>query len=230
MFRSMCNSRRAAQEDRVHQLAHRQPLSRPVRSRGASICHSASSDRCVAQFVPIQQNRTARELFFQIDTQQVELNPAAGEDIGRMDISFRPLVAREDIYFCLECKRLNVIFDGRTRSYASEYVVFGVARFVSGQYASRVRHGGMLAYVLNGDAARAIVSVESNLRERHAVLGMEPPGAFAPSSIIVGDAKVKETHHRRGHDAVLFCLHHMFMARVHAPMDSVASLKSTVNP
>jgi hypothetical protein len=178
----------------------------------------------------LQQNRTARELFFQIDTQQVELNPAAGEDIGRMDISFRPLVAREDIYFCLECKRLNVILDGRTRSYASEYVVFGVARFVSGQYASRVRHGGMLAYVLNGDAARAIVSVESNLRERHAVLGMEPPGAFAPSSIIVGDAKVKETHHRRGHDAVLFCLHHMFMARVHAPMDSVASLKSTVNP
>jgi len=115
----------------------------------------------------------------------VELDPAAGEDVGRLDISFRPLIAREDIYFCLECKRLNVVRDGRTRSYASEYVTFGVVRFVSGQYANKVRHGGMLAYVLDGDTTRAIENVQNNLRDRHAALGMKPPGTFGSSSIIV---------------------------------------------
>jgi hypothetical protein len=52
----------------------------------------------------LRQNRNARNLMFQIDTQVVELEPASGEDLGRLDISFRPLVNREDIYFCLECK------------------------------------------------------------------------------------------------------------------------------
>ena len=45
-----------------------------------------------------------------------------GEDLGRLDIAFIPLVPREDIYFCLESKRLNVVKDGKLRAYASEYV------------------------------------------------------------------------------------------------------------
>jgi hypothetical protein len=75
----------------------------------------------------------------------VELEPAAGQELGRLDISFQPQFGWEDIYFCLECKRLNVVRNGEVRSYASEYVTFGVVRFVSGQYASKVHHGGMLA-------------------------------------------------------------------------------------
>ena len=50
----------------------------------------------------LRQNRDARNLMFQIDTQVVELEPAPGEDLGRLDIAFRPLIPREDIYFCLE--------------------------------------------------------------------------------------------------------------------------------
>ncbi|MEA2916556.1 MAG: hypothetical protein QOJ15_8637, partial [Bradyrhizobium sp.] len=29
----------------------------------------------------------------------IELDPTAGQDQGRMDIAFQPLVPREDIYF-----------------------------------------------------------------------------------------------------------------------------------
>src|SRR5260370_24092365 len=77
---------------------------------------------------------------FQIRTQVGELDPVPGEEFGRMDIVFIPLVPREDIYFCLESKRLNVVKDGETRAYASEYVTFGMLRFVTGQYSKAVRH------------------------------------------------------------------------------------------
>jgi hypothetical protein len=171
----------------------------------------------------LRQNRSIRELPFQIFPQQVELDPAAGEDLGRLDISFHPHVPSEDIYFCLECKRLNVVRGGQVRSYASEYVTFGVVRFVSGQYASKVRQGGMLAYVLDGDTARAIRNIENNLRERHVALGMEPPGGFQSSSIMIGDPRVMETRHRRDHEAGPFCLHHVFMARIHVPVVAAAA-------
>jgi hypothetical protein len=161
----------------------------------------------------LRQNREARNLMFQIDFQQVELDPAADQDMGRLDISFRPLIPREDIYFCLECKRLNVSYKGRIRPYTSEYVTFGVVRFVSGQYASRVRHGGMLGFILNGNTDDAVANIENHMKTRHIALGMKPPGAFGPSSIVMGDPRVKETHHHRGHDRLLFHLHHMFMER-----------------
>ncbi len=51
----------------------------------------------------LRHSRSRCELPFRIDTQLVELDPAAGQDQGRMDIVFSLLVPREDIYFCLEC-------------------------------------------------------------------------------------------------------------------------------
>ena len=160
----------------------------------------------------LKQNRTARGLMFQIHTQLVELEPMPGEDLGRLDIAFIPLVPREDIYFCLESKRLNVVKDGQPRAYASEYVTSGMLRFVTGQYSKAVRHGGMLAYVLDGDVVRAMSNVEANIRKQHSVLCMAAPGAFLPSMALVADPRARETHHQRVHEASLFRLHHLFMA------------------
>jgi hypothetical protein len=92
----------------------------------------------------LRQNRTARSLMFQIHTQLVELEPAIGEELGRQDIVFVPPIPREDIYFCMESKRLNVVKDGKLRAYASEYVTHGMLRFVTGQYSKapcRFVHG-----------------------------------------------------------------------------------------
>ena len=45
----------------------------------------------------LAQNRSLRNLTFQVRTQFVELDPAAGQDDGRLDIVFIPLVPREDV-------------------------------------------------------------------------------------------------------------------------------------
>jgi hypothetical protein len=159
----------------------------------------------------LRQNRTARELPFQIHTQFVELEPANDESLGRLDIVFIPPINREDIYFCLECKRLNVVKDDRTRPYSSEYVTFGMLRFVTGQYSQAVQHGGMAAYVLDGNISDAIANVEANIRKQHAALCMTAPGAFLLSTVLKDDARARETHHQRAHEANLFRIHHLFM-------------------
>ena len=161
----------------------------------------------------LKRNRTARELMFTIDTQQVELDPAPSEDLGRLDISFRPLVPREDIYFCLEGKRLNVIKEGKTRSYASEYVTLGMQRFVTGQYAKEVLHGAMAGYVMDADVTRAISNVGRNVKRHHVALCMTPPGELSPSSLLDRETRARETLHTRKSLSRLFRIHHLFLAR-----------------
>jgi hypothetical protein len=160
----------------------------------------------------LRKSRNRCDLPFRIDTQLVELDPAAGQDQGRMDIVFSPPVPRENIYFCLECKRINVRGEDKVRPYFVEYVRFGMFRFVRGQYATSVRHGGMLAFVLDGDVAGAISGVEINVRNLFTDLGMDAPGAFLTSTVRVNDARVRETRHRRASHAEPFVIHHLFMA------------------
>lgn len=162
----------------------------------------------------LQQNRDARELPLQIRLQQVEPNPAPNEDMGRMDIAFNLLVPSEDMYFCLEGKRLNAVKNGVTRPYASEYVTLGMMRLVTGKYARAVRHGGMIGYVLDRDVTSAITNVEANVRAHHAALGMVSPGELQDSEVLKADARARESRHDRQHDAVRrsFRIHHLFMA------------------
>jgi hypothetical protein len=160
----------------------------------------------------LRQSRNRCDLPFRIDTQLVELDPAAGQDQGRMDIVFSPAVPREDIYLCLECKRINVRGENGVRPCFVEYVRFGMLRFVRGQYANSVRHGGMLAFVLDGDVAGAISGVEINIRNLSGDLGMDSPGAFLTSTVRPTDARIRETRHRRSQNTEPFVIHHLFMA------------------
>ena len=158
----------------------------------------------------LRMNRTSGDLPFQIHIQMVELDPSAGEDQGRMDIVFLPTVPREDIYFCLECKRLNAPDNGGVRSLASEYVTHGMMRFVRGQYALRVHHGGMLGYVLDGKVLSAIQSVGRLIKKRHEELQMQPPGNLESSSMRSEDQRARETRHFRTDQSKPFLIHHMF--------------------
>ena len=158
----------------------------------------------------LRQNRRANELPFRIDIQLVELDPEADGDQGRMDIVFSPPIPTEEIYFCLECKRLNVANSKRVRSCASEYVTHGMLRFVKGNYAARVHHGGMLAYVLDGNIRSAMARVSRLIRRRYQELGMQPPGAVLRSSIRPRDGAVRETRHTRTSSNSAFCIHHIF--------------------
>ena len=172
------------------------------------------NDITVALCRALKRNRSARKLPFTIDTQQVELEPAPGEKIGILDISFRPLIPTEDIYFCLEGKRLNVVADDEPpRAYASEYVTKGMMRFITGQYAKEVLHGGMAGYVLDGNISSAIANVESNVQRHHVALCMKPPGELKSSSSLEAVESARESAHGRTCKAGVFRIHHLFLAR-----------------
>jgi hypothetical protein len=160
----------------------------------------------------LRKSRNSFDLPFRIDIQMVELDPAAGQDQGRMDIVFSPPAPREDIYFCLECKRLNVREKNGIRPYVTEYVRLGMIRFVTGQYANIVRFGGMLAFVLDGNIDSAIEGVERNIKASHTDLGMTAPAEFQPSTVRPSDNRLRETWHRRTSQPVPFVIHHLFMA------------------
>lgn len=149
---------------------------------------------------------------FLIRPQDSEFNSGAETIIGWKDIVFYPS-HDEDIYFCLEAKRLNAVVSGESVSLASKYVSAGMQRFIDCKYSPQVRHGGMLGYVLDGDIARAIKNVANCIRLREAELRMDTPGKLMPSKICPQDDHAKETHHRRDHESEVFRLHHLFVTR-----------------
>jgi hypothetical protein len=102
---------------------------------------------------------------FLIRYQDVEVDTDLAKETGRKDIVIFPST-QEEIYFCLEAKRLNALVSGMRKSLADEYVKEGMQRFVNGKYSRFVRHGGMLGYVLDGKVARAIQNVERNIQAR----------------------------------------------------------------
>ena len=73
---------------------------------------------------------------------------------GKIDMAL--LLDRErERYLAYECKRLNVVRNGTTRSLATPYVLKGVARFVKEQYAADLPLGCMLGYVMDGNVNTA---------------------------------------------------------------------------
>lgn len=159
----------------------------------------------------LRQCRTAATLPFRIDIELVELGDASDSDQGRMDIVFSPMLPTEVVYFCLECKRLNVTRSGSTRSYATEYVIHGMMRFITGKYASKVQHGGMLGYVLDGNVSGAIRRVSAAVGERCEELGMREPCLVRQSSVRTADPSAKETRHSRGSNGSPFEIQHLFL-------------------
>ena len=159
----------------------------------------------------LRQSRAAADLPFRIDIQLVELGESLDSDQGRMDIVFSPMVPTETVYFCLECKRLNVTKLDYIRSYATEYVIRGMMRFITGKYAPQVRHGGMLGYVLDGNVAGAIGRVSAVIGRRCEELGMKGSCLLRQSSIRTTDSSAKETRHWREPSGSLFVIQHLFL-------------------
>lgn len=179
----------------------------------------------------LQSHPNREHYLFHICPQSVILEPTAGKTIGRMDIAFKPFVPSDKIYFCLECKRLNAMVNGGRRAGYVEYVRFGMLRFVTGQYASSVRHGGMLAYVLNGNVDDAMAGVEVNIRAQHHELGIDPPGALQPSSLRPKDKSARETNHRRTEPLPSVIIHHLFVAADEtAPISPDTATATVVRP
>jgi hypothetical protein len=176
---------------------------------GPSDLEDAISNKLYSALVK-SKDRSA--LAFLIRYQDVEVDTDLAKERGRKDIVFFPSLQEQEIYLCLEAKRLNAIVSGERRSLADEYVKEGMQRFVDGKYARFVRHGAMLAYVLDGDTDRAIRNVENNIRSRLTELRMEMNSGFIASTIRPDDPRTKETRHRRAHETAVFRIQHLFAA------------------
>lgn len=175
---------------------------------GASDLEDAISDKLYSALVKAKHRN---EFPFLIRREDLEFDMDLAKEIGRKDIVFFPSLKEEEIYLCLEAKRLNVIISGVRRSLADEYVREGMQRFVDGKYARFVRHGAMLAYVLDGNTDRAIHNVENNIRNRLSELRMDKNGGLVALTIRPDDYRTKETSHRREHEKTIFRIHHLFV-------------------
>ncbi len=159
----------------------------------------------------LKRAKDLKGLPLRVKREEVEDDFATGREVGRKDIVFEPTHrAREEIYFCFECKRLNVLEAGKPcRPYAADYVTKGMVRFVTGQYASGVREGGMIGYVLDGRLDHAKKTVEKNIRKKCSELRMQPPGVVHASRFLKDKPSVGETEHDLGRGR--FVIHHLFL-------------------
>jgi hypothetical protein len=134
-----------------------------------------------------------------------------GEEKGRIDIRFvYAFNCREDVYFAFECKRLNLPSGKSKKSLATEYIEEGMMRFVTSQYASALRHGGMLGYVMNGDIDGAMATVKRSVSSRTNRLKMTPRQSLCRSMLIPDNPHVRETFHKLG--SRVFRLQHLFLS------------------
>ena len=179
-----------------------------MRKPGPSDLEDTISDKLYSALVKAKH----RNAFpFLIRREDLEFDTDLEKATGRKDIVFFPSLREQEIYLCLEAKRLNAVISRVRRPLADEYVTEGMQRFVDGKYARFVLHGAMLAYVLDGDTDRAMRNIEQNIRNRVKQLCMDESGGFVTSTIRPDDPRIKETHHHRTHETAVFRIHHLFM-------------------
>ena len=126
----------------------------------------------------LSKDTNARRLFHHLAYQHEPFGyTAKGTAYSKGKIDMALLLDQDrERYLAYECKRLNVIRNGKKRSLATLYVREGIARFVSEKYAENLPVGCMLGYVLDGDVASAITKVQSaiNANKHHSALTAGP--------------------------------------------------------
>lgn len=178
------------------------------RSRFAS---DSREDAITNQLVLLLKRRRSNPLPFRITLQPSEVEADANGNAiiaGRHDIRL-DFALDDDASLVYECKRLNVVKNGKKSSLATEYVSDGMMRFVTCQYSPQVRQGGMLGYVMNGDLDDAAAKVNKATNAHAGVLALEGmPVSF--SGIKAGTRCSSE--HRRAQCASPFRIHHLLLA------------------
>ena len=100
----------------------------------------------------------------------------------------------------VECKRV----EGRNASLCREYVVNGIDRFGTGQYAGHHAAGFMAGYLLSGDAESATAGINAYLNRK----GRQ--SEHLESSTILNASWARSSSHLRPAPAPPIALHHAF--------------------
>jgi hypothetical protein len=107
-----------------------------------------------------------------------------GRRLGRLDLRFKHRHSQRD-YFSFESKRLHVAYPGGTLS--TEYPTYvsdeGMGAFVAGQYSRGLPAAGMLAYVMDGNTARAWSGIASRIEMKRGELRLLKASQLVESSL-----------------------------------------------
>lgn len=157
----------------------------------------------------LRKNQILRRLPFNVEREVPVDDTLFARELGRIDLKFTAGY-RHDVYFGLECKKLNVAFQSGKKTLAREYVVQGMLRYIQGKYAQRLIHGGMVGYVMDGQCDEAAKCVKAVIRRFKRKLKVTPRVILVKSSIRITDDRVLESKHDLG--KLTFTIHHMFLA------------------
>ena len=133
--------------------------------------------------ISFPRDASARRLFHHLAYQHEPFGYTAdgwAYSKGKIDMALL-LDQERERYLAYECKRLNVVRNGTTRSLATPYVLEGMLRFITQQYAANLPVGCMLGYVLDGNVNTARTKVQAAIDSNKAEIGlMEEPTDMQP--------------------------------------------------
>jgi len=122
----------------------------------------------------LSRDAKARRLFYQLAYQHEPFgytDDGWAYSKGKIDMALL-LDQERERYLAYECKRLNVVRNGGTRSLATPYVMEGIVRFITGQYATDLPVGCMLGYVLDGNVTTARTNVRAAINSHSGRIGL----------------------------------------------------------
>jgi hypothetical protein len=118
-------------------------------------------------------------------TYQCWLLGLEGELLGRLDIRFKHRRSKRD-YLGFEAKRLHVKYpSGRT---SKEYPTYagkaGMMAFIEGQYSTLLPAGGMLGYVMDGNAGEAFNGIGNQIDSQRVPLRLSSGTRLTQSKLL----------------------------------------------
>ena len=141
----------------------------------ARLSRESHEDSITTNLVEIlSRDVEARRLFHYLDYQYEVIgftDDGLAFSKGKIDMALLLDQEREK-YLAYECKRLNTVRNGTTRSLATPYVKDGIRRFITEKYAADLPVGGMLGYVMNGDVITARSKVWAAIDSHQSDIGM----------------------------------------------------------
>ena len=137
-------------------------------------------------------------------------NRKTGKEVERMDLGIwlnQHYIKGDKPFFVFESKKLNI---SEWESNAHEYVSDeGMGHLLEGGYTSSRDKRGMLAYVMDGNVAKAKKSVEKQLANKSEELRLRGEAKIHPSKLMPVGSPHGETHHYDGKQSSI--IFHMFL-------------------
>jgi hypothetical protein len=146
-----------------------------------------------------QESRYETDPPFHISEDVKKRDPKTGKEKERTDVEIHlryHYIKGQKPYFVFESKRLNITYVGVVSSNAHEYVGDGgMGCLLAGGYDTVPDYSGMLAYVMDGNIAKAKQSVEAQIGRKSEELRIHGDAKIHSSTMMPKGSPHGETYH-----------------------------------